>query len=209
MRSSIGFFSSFILRPKRRSSKRPRSSSMSLVVGLGRGTTSSLTGIIRQKSVLCTDTQKIRKGHPDCIELAFQAGDHREQFEVNKLLMERKMRRNLVVLSLVAAGLAAGVLVRADAARKHAFAPGEMQYGPAPSFIPAGAQLAVLEGDPLASTGDYTVRLKMPSGYRIAPHWHPQRENVTVISGTFKVGMGDRFVESEMAAFPAGKIGRA
>jgi len=138
--------------------------------------------------------------------LAFQAGDHREQFEVNKLLKERKMRRNLVVLSLVAAGLAAGVLVRADAARKHAFAPGEIQYGPAPSFIPAGAQLAVLEGDPLASTGDYTVRLKMPSGYRIAPHWHPQRENVTVISGTFKVGMGDRFVESEMAAFPAGSF---
>jgi quercetin dioxygenase-like cupin family protein len=48
--------------------------------------------------------------------------------------------------------------------------------------------------------------LKMPDGYRIAPHWHPLRENVTVISGTFKVGMGDRFDESKMATFPAGSF---
>ena len=66
--------------------------------------------------------------------------------------------------------------------------------------------MAVLEGDPLASSGDYTVRLKMPDGYRIAPHWHPKRENVTVISGTFKVGMGDSFQESSMASFPAGSF---
>ncbi len=69
-----------------------------------------------------------------------------------------------------------------------------------------GAQLAVLEGNPAASTGDYTVRLKMPDGYRIAPHWHPQRENVTVISGNFKVGMGDHFDESKMGTFPAGSF---
>ena len=43
-------------------------------------------------------------------------------------------------------------------------------------------------------------------GYRIAPHWHPKRENVTVISGTFKVGMGDRFDESKMGDFPAGSF---
>jgi uncharacterized RmlC-like cupin family protein len=46
----------------------------------------------------------------------------------------------------------------------------------------------------------------MPDGYRIAPHWHPQRENVTIISGTFKVGMGDRFEESKMASFPTGSF---
>ena len=46
----------------------------------------------------------------------------------------------------------------------------------------------------------------MPAGYRIAPHWHPLRENVTVISGTFKVGMGDTFDTSKMGAFPAGSF---
>jgi hypothetical protein len=88
----------------------------------------------------------------------------------------------------------------------NAFTPDAMQYGPAPSFIPPGAQLAVLEGNPLAPSGDYTVRLKMPDGYRIPPHWHPRRENVTVISGSFKVGMGDRFDESSMMTFPAGSF---
>jgi uncharacterized RmlC-like cupin family protein len=89
---------------------------------------------------------------------------------------------------------------------KHAFTPDAVVFGPAPAFVPPGAQLAVLEGNPMGASGDYTVRLKMPNGYRIAPHWHPKRENVTVISGTLKVGMGDHFDESKMAAFPAGSF---
>jgi hypothetical protein len=64
----------------------------------------------------------------------------------------------------------------------------------------------VLEGNPAASSGDYTVRLKMPDGYRISPHWHPLRENVTVISGTFKLGMGDTFDKNKMKAFTAGSF---
>jgi hypothetical protein len=99
-----------------------------------------------------------------------------------------------------------GVLAASPAAEKNVFTPDGMPYGPAPSFVPPGAQLAVLEGNPLASSGDYTVRLKMPDGYRIAPHWHPQRENVTVLSGTLKVGMGDRFDEGAMGSFPAGSF---
>jgi quercetin dioxygenase-like cupin family protein len=91
-------------------------------------------------------------------------------------------------------------------AEKNAFTADAIPYGPAPAFVAPGAQLAVLEGDPMAAKGDYTVRLKMPAGYRIAPHWHPQRENVTVISGTFKVGMGDRFDESKMGTFAAGSF---
>jgi quercetin dioxygenase-like cupin family protein len=87
------------------------------------------------------------------------------------------------------------------------FTPDQIQYGPAPAFLPAGAQLAVLEGDPTARTGDFTVRLKMPNGYRIPPHWHPNRENATVISGDFKVGMGDTFDEGKMTTFGAGSFG--
>ena len=94
----------------------------------------------------------------------------------------------------------------ASATRKNAFTPDEIQYGPAPAFLTPGAVLAVLEGNPMASTGDYTVRLKVPDGYKIAPHWHPKRENVTVISGTLKVGMGDKFDESKMMSFAAGSF---
>lgn len=93
-----------------------------------------------------------------------------------------------------------------DAHDQNAFTPKTVPWGPPPPSVSPGAQLAVLEGKPAGSSGDYTVRLKMPDGYRIAPHWHPQRENVTVISGTFKVGMGDTFDTSKMTVFPAGSF---
>jgi hypothetical protein len=121
------------------------------------------------------------------------------------------MKRNKYLL-IAAVGLLCGVglVVRIGAQtaspEKHVFTPDAIPYGPAPAFVAPGAQLAVLEGNPGAASGDYTVRLKMPDGYRIAPHWHPQRENVTVISGTFKVGMGDTFDESKMGAFQAGSF---
>jgi quercetin dioxygenase-like cupin family protein len=86
------------------------------------------------------------------------------------------------------------------------FTPDKIPYGPVPAFVAPGAQLAVLEGDPTASSGDFTIRIKMPDGYRIAPHWHPKRENVTVVSGTFKVGMGDTFDEAKMGSFAAGSF---
>ena len=122
------------------------------------------------------------------------------------------MKRQLYLAFALGAALAgSGRLLTLGAVHqgahgKNAFTPETVPYGPAPAFVPPGAQIAVLEGDPTASSGDYTVRLKMPDGYRIAPHWHPLRENVTVLSGTFKVGMGDRFEEKSLAAFPAGSF---
>jgi hypothetical protein len=117
------------------------------------------------------------------------------------------MKKNLCLILALGAGLVWMSTVAASAPKeKNAFTPDTVQYGPVPPFIPAGAQLAVLEGNPMATSGDYTVRLKMPDGYRIPPHWHPKRENVTVISGNFKVGMGDRFDESSMLTFPAGSF---
>lgn len=111
------------------------------------------------------------------------------------------MKSMLFLVLLAATGLPA-----LQAPPQNAFTPDKIKYGPVPTFVPAGAQLAVLEGDPTASTGDFTIRLKMPDGYRIPPHWHPNRENVTVISGNFKVGMGDTFDENKMMTFGAGSF---
>ena len=107
----------------------------------------------------------------------------------------------LAVLSLLFA-----VTVAHPAHAQNAFAPDQVKFGPVPPFLPAGAQLAVLEGDPMASSGDFTIRLKMPNGYKIAPHTHPNRENVTVLSGTLKVGMGDTFDAGKMMSFGAGSF---
>lgn len=68
--------------------------------------------------------------------------------------------------------------------------PEEIKWGAAPPVLAAGVQMAVLAGDP-AKTGPVTLRLKMPAGYAIAPHWHPTDERVTVISGQLGLGMGD------------------
>lgn len=76
-------------------------------------------------------------------------------------------------------------------------------WGPAPAVFPAGAKMAVLQGDP-SQTAMFTVRLDLPDGYRLPPHFHPTDEHVTVIAGTFLVGMGDSVDLSKMMALPAG-----
>lgn len=121
--------------------------------------------------------------------------------------MKRKISVTLATMALLfCSGLLFKSAAHPDSHERNAFTPDTIPWGPPPPFINPGAQFAVLEGNPAASTGDYTVRLKMPDGYRIAPHFHPLRENVTVISGTFKVGMGDVFNAHKMAAFTAGSF---
>jgi quercetin dioxygenase-like cupin family protein len=68
---------------------------------------------------------------------------------------------------------------------------GDIKWGPAPNVLPAGAQMAVVSGDP-SKDGLYVVRLKMPANYQIPAHNHPTTEYVTVLSGDFHIGMGDR-----------------
>ena len=81
--------------------------------------------------------------------------------------------------------------------------PDQVGYGPAPASLPAGAELAILEGKP-SEPGPFTMRLRVPDGYRIPPHYHPAIEHVTVLEGTFRVGMGDRFDASALKALPTG-----
>jgi uncharacterized RmlC-like cupin family protein len=113
--------------------------------------------------------------------------------------------RKQAVLAVVS--VCAALLLAQSGSHQNVFTPGQIQWGPPPPFVAPGAQFAVIEGDPMGSSGDFTIRLKMPDGYKIAPHWHPKRENVTVISGSFKVGMGDKFDESKMSTLPAGSFG--
>ena len=69
----------------------------------------------------------------------------------------------------------------------------DIKFGPAPAVFPAGAEMAVLQGDPSVAGAIFTVRLRFPNGYILPAHSHPTDENVTVISGTFLVGLGDTF----------------
>ena len=79
----------------------------------------------------------------------------------------------------------------------------ELKWGPAPAIFPAGARMAVLQGDP-GKAEPITVRLDFPNGYTIAPHFHPTDEAVTVVQGTFLIGMGDKVEPSKTMALPVG-----
>jgi quercetin dioxygenase-like cupin family protein len=71
--------------------------------------------------------------------------------------------------------------------------PDDAQWGPAPPMLPAGAQIAVLAGDPTKPV-PYTIRLKFPANYDIPAHSHPTDEHVVVVSGALTFGMGDKLI---------------
>ena len=81
----------------------------------------------------------------------------------------------------------------------------QVSWAAGPPSLPAGAQAALLHGDP-SKEGLFVMRLKMPSGYAIPPHTHPRPEIVTIISGTFNVGMGNAADRAKAQALPAGSF---
>jgi len=86
--------------------------------------------------------------------------------------------------------------------------PNDVKWGPAPPALPAGAQVAIMDGDPSKAGQGFTIRLKTPDGYKVMPHWHPTDENVTVLEGTFLIGIGDKFDQAAAHEMPAGSFAR-
>ena len=82
--------------------------------------------------------------------------------------------------------------------------PDELKWVDIPS-LPPGAKLAVIEG-PINQAGPVTFRLRLPANYQIPAHWHPAIEHVTVISGTFNMGTGDKLDQTKTRALTAGSV---
>lgn len=78
----------------------------------------------------------------------------------------------------------------------------DLNWADVPS-LPPGAKAAVIEG-PMNAAVPFTVRLKFPANYRLPAHVHPAIERVTVLSGTFYMGMGDKLdpAQATMALGP-------
>ena len=81
----------------------------------------------------------------------------------------------------------------------------QIQWGPAPPIFPAGAQFAVVQGDPSVAGQIFTVRLRFPNGYVLPPHRHPTDEHITVLRGTFLLGFGEDFSQWPRRA-PGGRV---
>jgi ketosteroid isomerase-like protein len=92
----------------------------------------------------------------------------------------------------------------ASAAGPHVMlAPGDLKWGDGPPSLPPGAKMTVVQGDPTQAQA-FVVRAQVPAGYKVPPHWHPGVENLTILSGTVALGMGETFDESKMTPVPVG-----
>jgi hypothetical protein len=107
------------------------------------------------------------------------------------------MKRQLTTITVCGALAAFAARAGAGPAKPEAvtMSAAEVKFGPAPPTLPAGAELAVLHGDP-GKKGAFAIRLKMPDGYKIPPHWHTNDEELTIISGSFLISMGDKAGEN-------------
>ena len=115
------------------------------------------------------------------------------------------MKTPLTVL-LTSAFILAGATGIASAEDRHTVVPAQdVKWKPAPPALPAGAEVAVLYGDP-AKKGLFVMRIKVPDGYRIPPHTHPREEVVTVLSGMMRLGTGETGDDAKAEALPAGSF---
>src|SRR5207253_3030254 len=83
--------------------------------------------------------------------------------------------------------------------------PDDITWLDAPPALPACAKVAIIQGDP-KNEGPFTMRIKLPADYKVSPHFHPDTETVTVLSGAFHVAMGDTFDASKAKSLSAGSF---
>jgi quercetin dioxygenase-like cupin family protein len=138
--------------------------------------------------------------------------------------MKSSIRRGEIMTKLrigalgVCGLLAVAVWAQTPALKKNAMSggpvmPGSEQWMDIPAAALVGTpsvdmggtlKIAILQGNPMAPKSSYTVRLSGTDGTKIAPHWHPTTENVTVIKGAFAVGMGAKWNNAAMKEIPTG-----
>lgn len=103
---------------------------------------------------------------------------------------------------LLAASLLAGTAAQAgDAAGHTVTAPDAVKWVPNPN-VPGG-MTAVIMGDP-KKPGAYIIRNKFPPNTNNVPHTHPDTRQITILSGTWNFGHGDKFDATKGTKLPAG-----
>ncbi len=103
-----------------------------------------------------------------------------------------------------AADGAVDTMASASTATADTAADAGLTWGPAPPGLPAGAQVAVLSGDP-TKAGPFTLRVDMPPEYAIRPHHHPTSEELRLVEGTLHYGHGDKWDQGAMKAMAVGE----
>jgi quercetin dioxygenase-like cupin family protein len=111
-------------------------------------------------------------------------------------------RRLALTLILVLAG---ETLALAQTGSPIVITPDEIKWTSQGAYAAPGMEQVNLVGDP-AKPGPYTIRLKFPKGYKVGAHTHPDAREVTILSGVFATGYGDKFDEAKLKVLPAGSF---
>jgi len=109
-----------------------------------------------------------------------------------------------ILFLCAAAVLSCNVIAQAADAGVVTLTPEEMKWDTGGLAV-RGISQAILIGDP-AKPGPYTIRLKVPAGYKLAPHTHPDFRQITVLSGTWYTGYGEKWDAKALKALPAGSF---
>ena len=107
-----------------------------------------------------------------------------------------RLGTTLSLVAVLLSSLATSAFAQAKNEGQIFISPEDIKWAAAPPSMPKGAKIAVLQGDP-GKPGPFVMRLMVPPGYTIAPHWHTQDESLTVISGTLYFGAGDKVETSK------------
>jgi quercetin dioxygenase-like cupin family protein len=114
------------------------------------------------------------------------------------------MKRIIMVVTFAIGAATLAISQITSHAPDHAFFQlRDMKWTDGPASLSKGAKIALLEGNP-SQEGPFTIRLQLPDGFIIQPHWHPAVEHVTVISGTFNIRMGEKLDTSAGHALTPG-----
>jgi anti-sigma factor ChrR (cupin superfamily) len=123
----------------------------------------------------------------------------------NRMILMVVLAISLIGFSVTKAEEAKKMQPQVNQSQDIVITPSDINWVDAPPEMPPGAKISVLEGDP-TKPGPYTIRLKTPANYKLPAHGHSKTERITVISGTFNVGMGDKFDTAKGKALPAGSF---
>ena len=85
-----------------------------------------------------------------------------------------------------------------------ALAPNDIRWS-TPAYYVDGRQRAHLLGDS-SKGGEWIDRVRIPGDLKVLPHTHPHDEVVTVIEGVWYLGIGGKFEETKLAAYPSGSF---
>jgi quercetin dioxygenase-like cupin family protein len=111
--------------------------------------------------------------------------------------------RSLIVPLLVAVSV--GMAAQTAPETPIGFIPEAIAFKDAPPTLPPGSKISVLEGNPGAE-GMFTMRVRVPAGSAIPPHWHPRQERVTVLIGAVDLGFGSVADKSSVTRYRAGSF---